>query len=147
MLSKKSFIQADDTAKSGALPPLQFYQRLPSLDQLSTYLQEKICRKEDQVCHDAAASVCTADTLDVDYNRNSNSFVLTLYWSQPLETHGWKETISNHSPRKDKIDIGILAPQESLDPDELRVGGFLTVVGRDTELSMSSRLIIWRSGN
>ncbi|WEW56622.1 protease B nonderepressible form [Emydomyces testavorans] len=135
---ESSFIPLNDVAKSGELPYLQFYQILPSLDPLVTYIREAICSKEDAPCRDGASLIRFADTLDIDYDRVLNSFAITVYWSKPVGKGGWDDTVYNHQPNKDKVDIGILAPQPPLEPDELRLGGFLAVLGRDKELTRFS---------
>ncbi|EFW16460.1 protease B nonderepressible form [Coccidioides posadasii str. Silveira] len=132
-IPETSFIAPSSVTKSGALPSLQFYQLLPSLDQLATYIQEAICSNQSTECRDSAAIIRFADTLDIDYDRVLNSFVVTVYWSKSVANGGWKDTIHSNNSSKDKIDVGILAPQQPLDPDEIRIGGLLAVVGRDKE--------------
>ncbi|EEP79531.1 conserved hypothetical protein [Uncinocarpus reesii 1704] len=130
-----SFTSSGDILKSGALPSLQFHQLLPSLEQFATYIREAICPKQDIICLNGAALIRSADTLDIDYDRVQNSFVVTAYWSKATGKDGWKDTIYHERSSEDKTDIGILATQQDLEPDEVRIGGFLAMVGRDEELN------------
>ncbi|KAI1918658.1 protease B nonderepressible form [Ophidiomyces ophidiicola] len=128
-----SFV-SNGPSKSGASSSMQFYQLLPSLDQLVVYLQAAICSEQDTECGDYASLVRSADTLDIDYNQALHSFDVTVYWSEPTRKSGWTDIVRNRNISKDKVDVGILASQEPLELDELKFGGLLAVVGRDTEL-------------
>ncbi|OAX78179.1 hypothetical protein ACJ72_07517 [Emergomyces africanus] len=138
-IPETSFISPPILArKFTANPPLQFHQLLPSLAELVTYITQKICRqledKDTDTCQSRATLLLSADSLDVDYDNTSQTLTATGYWSKPPHKAGWSETI--HKPKRDtdKVEVGILALERAIEPEELSVGGFLAVVGADEKL-------------
>lgn len=59
------------------------------------------------------------------------------YWPESPDKDGWTEVIDRPKYDGDRVEIGILAEQTPLKPEEVRVGGMLADVGRKAELSMS----------
>ncbi|KAL1957662.1 hypothetical protein VTO42DRAFT_5639 [Malbranchea cinnamomea] len=111
---------------------VQFYQLIPSLENLVTYIQQKICRQEDHVCYEYASTLEFADYADIDYEATSSFLSITSYWSQAPHEEGWRD---NHKFRGEgRVEVGILTMQEPTGPAELRVGGFLAVVGENESL-------------
>ncbi|PGH10135.1 hypothetical protein AJ80_07586 [Polytolypa hystricis UAMH7299] len=119
---------------------LQFYQSLSSLEELVTYIQQKICPQgqedKDNACYERAASLLSADSLDIDYDNISHALTISAYWSQPSSSDGagWNEKINKDEKGAHKVEVGLLAIQEAIEPEEISVGGFLAVVGEDSKL-------------
>lgn len=55
---------------------------------------------------------------------------VAAYWT----TRTWNLDITN-AAGKDRVEVGLLSVEEPLQPEELSLGGFLTVVGEDSKLS------------
>ena len=88
----------------------------------------------DHACSVDAASLDQVDSLDVDYDAISQSLVLRLFWSKPPETSGWTAEFDRGNARH-RIEVGVLANEKPTQPEEISVGGLLTVVGKDSEPS------------
>jgi hypothetical protein len=76
--------------------------------------------------------------VDISFDARSSTLDLVSYWSKSSENDGWTETI--HKSASGKTEVGILALQRPLEPEEVRVGGFLAVIGEDDALSMPTEL-------
>ena len=100
-----------------------------------TYLQQKICPEIDESCGLRAASLKSADYLDVDYDAISQSLVLSAFWHSPPQAEVWDERITN-SQTSTKVEVGVLANEKPTEPEELSLAGFLAIVGEDRKLSM-----------
>jgi hypothetical protein len=106
------------------------------LNDLITYIQQKICSAPDTACKAKAASLIGADYLDIDYDSISHELVLKIFQHQPSAAGTWNETFTK-SAAPSKIEIGVLTNEKPLQPEELSLGGFLTVIGKDTVPSTS----------
>lgn len=113
---------------------LQYYQLLPSLDELVTYIQQKICLTLDSDCQAKAASLAIANYLDVDYDSISHALVVKLFRYQPPALGTWNEKMIK-TGASSKVEVGVLANEKAIEPEELSLGGFLTVIGKDTKPS------------
>lgn len=60
------------------------------------------------------------------------------FWSQaPAEQgQGWTESIGKHQDGMDQVEVGLLGADQANDPEEIKMGGLLAVVGKENELSM-----------
>ncbi|KKA18750.1 hypothetical protein T310_7299 [Rasamsonia emersonii CBS 393.64] len=115
---------------------LQFHSLLPSLADLVTYIQQVICNPNDTDCQSHASSLLSADSVDIDYDSISHSLTFSGFWSKPPEGQdGWTEDIRKHNKgTNEKVEVGLLAAQKAVEPEELSMGGFLTVIGEDKKL-------------
>ena len=109
---------------------------LPSLGDLIIYIQQKICAHEDRACHASAASLDSAHYLDIDYDAISQALVLNAFRSQSPSSRIWNEKIQNLRGSTN-LEVGVLANEVPTKPEELSLGGFLTVVGEDEKPSTS----------
>ncbi|KAL5342912.1 protein pbn1 [Aspergillus crustosus] len=117
----------------------QFHSILPSLSNLVTYIQQKYCRPEaeDFECHRRAELLLSADSVDINYDSISHALTLSGFWSKAPEVDGWSETIRKHEGGTDKVEVGLLGAEQASDPEEIKMGGLLAVVGEgEEELSM-----------
>lgn len=110
---------------------LQYYQLLPSLDELVTYIQHKICLASDSDCQAKAASLAAATYLDVDYDSISHTLVVKLFRHQPPALGSWNEKFVK-SGASSKVEVGVLTNEKAIELEDLSLGGFLTVIGKDT---------------
>jgi len=60
--------------------------------------------------------------------------VLSAFWHQPPKSDTWNERIQNLEGT-DRVEVGVLASEKPTEPEELALGGFLTVVGEDDKPS------------
>lgn len=112
----------------------QYHSALPSLSELVTYIEQKICPPTSQRCHSEAQSLASASYLDIDYDTISQVVVLSAFWHEPPSSLTWEEQIEN-SEGADQVEVGVLANEQPTEPEELSLGGFLTVVGEDDKPS------------
>ncbi|KAL4870544.1 hypothetical protein BDV12DRAFT_55716 [Aspergillus spectabilis] len=114
----------------------QFHSLLPSLGDLVTYIQQKICgsETEDGECHRRAEMLLSADSVDINYDSISHALTMSGFWSKAPGGNGWSETIRKHEGGTDKVEVGLLGAEQASDPEEIKMGGLLAVVGDDEEL-------------
>jgi hypothetical protein len=105
------------------------------LNGLVTYIQQKICRA-NTACLEHAASILSADSVDIDYDSISHSFIISGYFSKSPGNRGWTEKIRQREFGWDKVEVGLLELEGATNPEELSMGGLLTVVGEDDKPSM-----------
>ncbi len=115
---------------------LQYHQLLPSLAHAVAYIQEKICPSGDSSCHQYASSLLSVDYLDVDYDSISHALTLNAFWSRTPGSAGWTERISKGQAGSDSVEVGLLTQEASPEVEELKLSGFLTVVGEDSKPSL-----------
>lgn len=115
---------------------LQYYQLLPSLDELIAYIQQKICSASDSACQAKALSLIAASYLDLDYDSISHALVVTIFRHEPPPLGTWNETFIKLGASS-KVEVGVLTNKQAIEPDELSLGGFLTVIGKDKRPSIS----------
>ncbi|KAM5456340.1 protease B nonderepressible form [Microsporum audouinii] len=127
--SPSSFIPTTDPS-----PRLKFQTLLPSLHQLLTFLDRYICQ-ENVECRNHVALIALASSLDIDYNDSTGHLMVAGYWPESPDKDGWTEVIDQPKYDGDRVEIGILAEQTPLKPEEVRVGGMLADVGRKAELT------------
>jgi hypothetical protein len=78
----------------------------------------------------------TAGYVDFDFLGPSQSLVITAFWPRspaPGPDKGWSDTITRVGG--DSLEVGILANEPPTEPEELSLGGILTVVGEDDKPS------------
>ncbi|KAK7520933.1 PIG-X [Phyllosticta citriasiana] len=109
----------------------QYHSLLPSLENLVTYIQQKLC-SSDASCETKAASLLSADYVDIDFDAISHALVLNAFWSQGPEEGGhWNEKISRD--QAGSMEVGILNNEVPIESEELSLSGFLTVLGEDAK--------------
>ena len=111
----------------------QYHELLPSLIDLVTYIQQKLCAN-DGPCKARSDTLRSADYLDVDYDTISQSFTVSASWHTSPSPGTWDERIDNRGGSV-KVEVGVLANEKATRPEELSLGGYLTVLGEDKEPS------------
>ena len=112
----------------------QYHHILPSLESLSTYVNEKICATKDPRCLARASAIASADYLDIDYDSISQALVIRTYRHRSPEAPGkWQEEVQ--AVDNAKLEIGVLASEVATEVEKLKLGGFLAVIGEDEKLS------------
>lgn len=115
----------------------QFYQVLPSLSDLVTYIEQKICPSVGKACYAKAEFLISVDYLDIDFDTISQTLTLTTFQHRPPSSGLWNGQISNHKGVT-RVEIGVLANETPREPEELSLGGFLTILGEDVKPSIQA---------
>ena len=120
---------------------LQYYSVLPSLRHLVAYLQRDICSRSNVLCAHDASLLNLADFLDFDYDSISHTLTMTAFWSKPpavlydpvsssTTQDRWTLDVQRGS-ELDRVEVGILSLSPATDAHDLKLSGFLTVIGED----------------
>lgn len=145
--NKASFITPPIlSTRFAASTSAQFYTRLPSLDSLVAYIERGVCSSSSDPdnCRQQAEALRSADSLDINYDSISHALTVSGFWASAPEG-GWTEEIAKPVRQgTDQIEVGLLGAEPAREPEEIKMGGLLGVVGNDDQLSMStlSTLII-----
>ena len=118
----------------------QYHQLLPKSADLVTYIQQKVCARSGEACFAKIESLNSADYLDVDFDTISQTLTLSAFRHEAPSPGLWNERISNDGTMA-RIEVGILANEKPTEPEELSLGGFLTIIGEDDKPSICSKLI------
>jgi hypothetical protein len=86
--------------------------------------------KSEFSCGERVEKLIDAGSIDFDYDTISHALTVSAYWA-PEE---WNVDI-HKLDSKDRVEVGILSSEKPTDPEELSLGGFLTVLGDDTKPS------------
>ena len=107
-----------------------FHADVRSLGDLAMYFLYKICPSHGRSCLDRASALATAEYLDMDWNATAKTVTLTSYRHAPIDGQTWDETLQLNASR---LEVGVLARDKPVpaEPENLALGGFLTVVGKD----------------
>lgn len=119
------------------------YEVLASLEEFIPYIQRNLCQHSDARCLRGANRLQQADYLDIDYDAISRNLVLTSFHHKPPDLEGWDEHITSYR-NSSNTEVGLLGSEQPIGPEELVLGGFLTIIGQDikpnpTRFSFPSR--------
>lgn len=104
------------------------------MQNLVTFIQHKFCDRSDENCFRHAESILSADSVDVNYDSISHALTVSGYWSKS-PGQGWTEQIKKHPAGTHQVEVGLLGVESAIEPEELKMGGLLGVVGQDEKLS------------
>ncbi|RHZ48081.1 protease B nonderepressible form [Aspergillus turcosus] len=99
---------------------LRYYSRLPSLQNLVTFIQHKFCDRSDEQCFRHAESILSADSVDVNYDSISHALTVSGYWSRS-PGQGWTEQIKKHPAGTHQVEVGLLGVESAIEPEELKM--------------------------
>jgi hypothetical protein len=146
-LLKESFgqrLKCDSVDSAFTTPPVlssrfastasrHFYYYMPSLSDLSTFIQRTICGEDGIPCRLRASDLQKADVFDIDFDAISQSLTVKAIWTKPNSDDGkWYETHLKGSGTSDTLEVGVLMNEAPEEEEELRYSGFLTKVGKDS---------------
>jgi hypothetical protein len=132
-----SFITPPLRSTQFASASLQYYTYLPSIQSLVRYIQTTVCghsRADGPECHTRADALLSADSVDTDYDSVSRALTVSGLWTSP-PTGGWTDQFRKPASAADQIEFGLLGADAGLEPEEIKMGGLLAVVGLDEKLS------------
>ncbi|KAK1145769.1 protease B nonderepressible form [Aspergillus melleus] len=122
------------STRFAATAAYQYHALLPSLDNLISYIQKNLCvGSGSDECLRQAASLASADSLDINYDSISHALTLTGYWSRS-PNGGWTEQIRKPVAGAGQVEVGLLSTDKAVEPEEIKMGGLLGVVGSDDKL-------------
>ncbi|PKY07250.1 PIG-X-domain-containing protein [Aspergillus campestris IBT 28561] len=114
----------------------QFYTRLPSLGSLAAYIERSVCSSSSDPdnCRAQAEALRSADSLDINYDSISHALTVSGFWASAPQG-GWTEEIAKPVRKgTDQIEVGLLGAEPAKEPEEIKMGGLLGVVGNDDQL-------------
>lgn len=81
----------------------------------------------------------SAAHVDYDFDVISHAVTITILWP-PVKRQGISRSriAAKKLEPEDRLEVGILAPEKADEPEELSMGGYLTVVGDNDRPSESS---------
>ncbi|CAI7604403.1 unnamed protein product [Penicillium glandicola] len=115
---------------------LQYHTHLPSIQSLVKYIQNTVCdqsRTDGSECRTRADALLSADSVDIDYDSISQTLTVSGLWTSP-PTGGWTDKFQKPASPTDQIEFGLLGTEAGLEPEEIKMGGLLAVVGQDKKL-------------
>ena len=112
----------------------QHNEHLSSVEDLVTYIQQKVCLGNFE-CIAEVERVRHADYLDFDYDAITQSVLLSAFWVRsPGTEERWNERIGRRKT-SDRVEVGVFSQEKSTQPEEISLGGYLAVVGKDSKPS------------
>lgn len=129
------------SARFAATSTWQFSQSSPIRDEIGRWFLERVGEgthpggSELDSYAARLSAVSNAAYVDVDFDAISHALTLTAVWS-PFSTGGdpgieASGRATGKSRPDDRVEVGTLQVQHSDEPEELSLGGFLTVIGED----------------
>lgn len=140
-------LKCDSSTESFSSPPIlserfssvaqyQYFYSLSRLIHFQTTLAKLVCGTGGlkSSCVNEAAALSYASYLDMDFDVISHAVTLSGFWREGLSAEMAKSVPSKGSPN-DSLEVGVLVAEKSDEPEELKFGGYLTVIGEDDEPS------------
>lgn len=93
-------------------------------------MKHNLCQNSQSECLERVAAILTASSVDIDFDTISHALTITAFWPPQSQSI----YLYNRTP-KNRLEVGILSVESPKEPEELSLGGFLTVVGEDTKPS------------
>lgn len=133
----------------------QYFSYGPIGDQIGRLILGRVCRESTGVDYEALG-LCEAllgvlpeaAYVDLDFDAIAHALTFTAVWGAAGGGGGVAE-LAARDLRKlqegDRLEVGTLQVEASTDPEELSLGGFLTVLGEDERPSKSA-VNQWQSG-
>lgn len=111
---------------------------MPRLLHFQTTLARLLCGGGvEGECVGQVASLSYVTSLDVDFDAIGHAVTLTGFWRAGLPAESGKG-VPGKGGASDRLEVGVLAAQRPEEPEELKLGGFLTVVGEGSRPSTCS---------
>lgn len=78
------------------------------------------------------ANAVPATYIDLDFDVISHAVTITMFWNPPEPGNKDSRLPAIRRPQtSDRLEVGILQPENPEEPEELSLGGYLTVIGED----------------
>ena len=120
------------------------YYHLGSIDQyIGVHVLERLCASKPpglQACKDHVQELENASYIDVDFDAISHALAFTAFFNpnRPKILPGQRDNrpIKKGKP-EDTIEVGVLQSEKATEPEELSLGGYLTVIGESDHPSIA----------
>jgi hypothetical protein len=114
---------------------LQYYSPLPSISRLRDYLTHRLFNavtpSQEAECQSRVDALREAAYIDIKFDTISHALTFSAYYPPSTQSI----FLTNFSPGSSRLEVGILSVEKPIEPEELSLGGFLTVVGEDSKPS------------
>lgn len=120
-------------------PSYQYYFPPTIRQRTSEIFLKEVCSGQSSSlgdCSPLLEELKYADYIDVDFDAISHAVTLTAFWSAdsaidaPSIAQRRQRTIKKLKV-DDRIEVGVLTPETSKEPEQLSLGGYLTVIGEN----------------
>ncbi|KAJ5146264.1 uncharacterized protein N7515_000828 [Penicillium bovifimosum] len=115
---------------------LQYHTHLPDIQSLVKYIENAICTNvgaDSNECRTWASALLSADSVDIDYDSISHALTVSGLWID-TPPGGWTDQFNKPASPTDQIEFGLLGAEAGLEPEEIKMGGLLAVIGQDEKL-------------
>jgi hypothetical protein len=113
----------------------QYYSPAPSITGLRDYLIHRLCNtsppSHQAECQSRVEALKEASYVDLNFDTISHALTLAVYYPPTTQSI----SLTNSYPGSSRLEVGILSVEKPIEPEELSLGGFLTVVGEHTKPS------------
>ncbi|GAB7342649.1 hypothetical protein MBLNU457_g0808t1 [Dothideomycetes sp. NU457] len=120
----------EGSERFAAQASFQYFAPLQDLTKMSSYIRSIVCNQKDIHCPPDAFDLSDFSYLDLDYDTLTHALTITGF-SPSVGENG----ISASRSAPDRVEVGILNNEKPDEPEELKLGGFLTIIGEDTSPS------------
>jgi len=110
------------------------YSLEPPLGVQIPALGDKLCPHTDDACHQLIKAVPSASYFDIDFDQSTDIMTINMYWANGRSNQAWNEVVD--FPHHERVEVGVLNRESTEERDEIKMGGWLTVLGHDLKPSM-----------
>ncbi|KAH9811718.1 PIG-X / PBN1 [Teratosphaeria destructans] len=112
----------------------QYYSLYPKILPFQSFLAKKVCQDSKGDCVNEVASLAFASYIDIDYDAISHAVTFTAFWRSSVQSPAAR-TPARKWKKGDSVEVGVLHEEDPAadEPEELKFGGYLTVIGEDTK--------------
>lgn len=88
-----------------------------------------LAERHQEACIEQLSSINAAAEVNLDFDTISHALIITAIWPREAadSTHALRHIDAGQL--NGNIEIGVLAPERADEPEELKLGGYLTVLG------------------
>ena len=141
---KQTFTKPSVLSERFAAASTYQYYHLASIDQyIGVNLLARLCDSKSpalHACKDQVQELENASYIDVDFDAISHALVFTAFFN-PHRGHILPAQRDKRSIKRlraeDTIEVGVLQNEKATEPEELSLGGYLTVIGQNDHPSKS----------
>ncbi|KAF2766712.1 PIG-X-domain-containing protein [Teratosphaeria nubilosa] len=112
----------------------QYYSPYPKILTFQSFLAKKVCQEFEGDCVNEVASLAFASSIDINYDVISHAVSFTAFWRSSVQSPAAR-TPARKWKNGDSVEVGVLHEEDpaAYEPEELKFGGYLTVIGEDTK--------------
>lgn len=117
------------TTQGTDLEAVQYYSRLPSLSFFTKHFIKTICAKatNKRTCLQRLIAIKDASTISIDSTSSSRELTIKAYW--PSQEWVDLSVIRDNPSGGERVEVGFLTVSNTTEPDQVKLGGFVTVLG------------------